>query len=444
MHLNRFQTFCLWTYRILPAVALLVLVVLMIGVLRDAAAVKASPGGAGGEKQVKAGSASPEAEKYEEEVKLYLEWIIAIAGIFTIAQTIAAGYTAQAFSDQAEKSIKDINTLEEKTGKDLERFKDRYQNVVLAEDAREDALEELRKTYQTVATRGGSNPADGSGATSPVGWLDWRLDLFGTMELIERQRLLSIDRYLGFDLQLGAIKEKGDKWNIIRLMANFYVGKFDYEVLREAPNWMDLERAEYLLRLGIRHLDAPFWFHNDLGLVLVKYADRYEKVGQKEKSQKAREMARQAYDEACRMEPRQQRGYYNRARIAKDLGEGSADSLKEAIALSEKAIAQPNWEIKPVKSMQGDLVYNLACYKALLAFASVKDSPGALVDANEAEGVLELLEKLALEGTTRKKIVDDDFAEKGDFYDFKSRLSEPQEKRLTDARPKLSAHQPPE
>ena len=47
--------------------------------------------------------------KFKEDVKGYLEWIIAIAGIFTIAQTIAAGFVAQSFTSQAERDIAQLN-----------------------------------------------------------------------------------------------------------------------------------------------------------------------------------------------------------------------------------------------------------------------------------------------------------------------------------------------
>lgn len=474
-----FRTFLVWTYRVLPAIALALLIVLLAGILRQAPAVPPNPAASTAPPNPVAAQAAAEATKqaeaYKDEVKLYLEWIIAIAGIFTIAQTIAAGYAAQSFADQAEKSIKQIDdlrtstatdlgtfktntatdigtfktdtttaigNLKSSTDKELKDFKQRYESVVLAENAREEALNELRTTYQNVSERGAADAASGPPAAATVGWLDWRLDLFGAMDLIKRQRLLSIDRYMGFDLQLDAIPDQAPRQNILRLLANFYVSKFDYETSRGAPNWMDLERAEYLLRLAIRPIDAPFWFYNDLGLVLVRYADRYKLLGDSAKSRAARVQAKLAYKQSCEIEPHQQRAFYNLARIEKDLGDASPESLKEAITLSERAIPIPNWEVKPDKSMQSDLVYNLACYKALLAWARVKNTPADFIDAAEADSVLKILGQLCVEGTVRKSVVDADFMLGGDLLGFSFQLAPAQKAQLADLRPRLSAHQP--
>jgi hypothetical protein len=160
---------------------------------------------------ISTGPNKPDYDKDKEDIKRYLEWVIAVAGIFAVAQTVAAGFAAQSFTQQAQRDLKEI-----------EEWKKKYANLSDLDDKQNRALEGLREAYRRLK---GEAPAKGGAqAAELVDWLDWRRKLYGSMEVLKRQELLSIDRYLGFDLKLNRFQA-----NIIRMLANFYVSKYEHE-----------------------------------------------------------------------------------------------------------------------------------------------------------------------------------------------------------------------
>jgi hypothetical protein len=78
-----------------------------------------------------------EVAKLKQDVQRYLEWVIAIAGIFSIAQTIAAAYASQSFARQAER---DVNELSE--------FKKSYEVVARAGQAQQRAFDVLEDYFR--------------------------------------------------------------------------------------------------------------------------------------------------------------------------------------------------------------------------------------------------------------------------------------------------------
>ena len=68
-------------------------------------------------------------EKLKDDVKRYLEWVMAIAGVFAFAQTLAAGFTAQSFTDQAEKAIGRAEAQLDRAQTELERFKQKIRGI---------------------------------------------------------------------------------------------------------------------------------------------------------------------------------------------------------------------------------------------------------------------------------------------------------------------------
>jgi hypothetical protein len=125
-------------------------------------------------------------EKLKEDVKRYLEWVMAIAGIFAVAQTLAAGFTAQAFTDQAEKAIGRAEAQLDRAQTELERFKQKYEGLVVAEGKRTEALDELKRRYIRV------QPGDDRPAATPANrdalaeGLDWRDGLYASMKTENR------------------------------------------------------------------------------------------------------------------------------------------------------------------------------------------------------------------------------------------------------------------
>jgi hypothetical protein len=356
------------------------------------------------------------ADKLKEEVKGYLEWLIAIAGVFSVVGTIAAGFTAQAFTDQAEKSVgqadKKFQALMQSSRGKLKKFKKKYGELVVAEDTRKKALDSLKEHKDSVV---GSD-----------GGFEWRGGKFyALMESSKRQRLLSSERYLGYDLKLN-IDDKVNTPLFLRLLANFYVAKFEYENGFNSGNIGDLERAEYLLKLWTRPYPDQFEMRNDLGLIYTRFyaffraleaAASVAATQQKAKAEATKylDSARTEFTESRRTQPRQQRAQYNLAFIS-----GEEGNLQQAIDFLKEGSGNTNWEQKPNEENAGQLNYNLACNMALKI---VEDNAAA--DTARVEELINFMKSLEGKAHTPKEQVDEDFDNdgvakkpKGDFYDL--------------------------
>lgn len=350
-------------------------------------------------KQQKTPLDAEEAGKLKEDVVRYLEWVIGIAGIFAVAQTIAAGFAAQSFSDQAKESV-------DRTETQLDRFKQEYEGLVLAEEIRDDALKVLIKLIPKVEG------------------LDWRNSLYEKLEAWERQRLLSVERYLGYDLKLDTRDKNAP--SVLRLLANFYVSKFEFENKFNSAQIADLERAEYLLQLWIGPYPRQFEMRNDLGLVYSRLSNFFAECAAASSNEVSRQSAqaladdylskaRAEFDSSILYQPKQQRAQYNLAYIERQQG-----NLANAIKLLEKAEACDRWEYKPNPVMLGQLRYNLACYRAL-KIAEDK----ACTDTKRVNKLVDFLEEIARTTYNPPAQVSEDFDNdgitiqpKGDFYDF--------------------------
>jgi hypothetical protein len=240
----------------------------------------------------------------------------------------------------------------------------------------------------------------------------------------------------------------------LRVLANFYVSKFEYEKRFASAHIGDLERADYLLQLWIQLRPSQFEIRNDLGLVygrLSKYFEDLvtatgvsgeEKAAAVELGQKYRTDAYQQFDLSRQNEPNQQRAYYNLAIIEKEY----RNNLPVAIQFLEKARKITAWEHRENKTMLGNLLYNFACYRALQTVADK-----ALGDAGKVDEVVSLIEEVASKAYTPEAQVVADFdndgvnrTPKGDFYDFLQGLAKEGDEgrkaieRMNAARPSLS------
>jgi hypothetical protein len=364
----------------------------------------------------------------KEDVKGYLESVIAIAGLFSIAQTILAAFTSKSFADQAEKDVEK-----------LDRLKEQYVLWAQAEDARDSAL---RSLVERVRPPGNLAPGAVNDSFDSVGWVDYRADLYGQMSVDERQLLLSTDRYLGYDL-LPQLRSQGSA-GVLRLLANFYLTKYDHEVRLGCAEWQDLERAHHLLQAWISRDPGAFQFHNDLAVVFTHYASYFEDRGDRENWRKALVTADEELKTSAKLQPAQQRSYYGRSVFAHDVAMKSArdqdkrPGIREAIQFLRQAKSKDNWETRPKPTMVTDMQYNLACYEALLA--SLPNDGGKIVLTGRAvDTVMGLLREVAEAGTIRKKFVDYDFDDpKGDMYRFHWELNPRHLTDLEKLRPRLS------
>ena len=75
---------------------------------------------------------------------------------------------------------------------------------------------------------------------------DWREDLYERMELPKRQKLLSVERFIGIEFLRRPDDDLAYTQNLQRL-AHFYISKFKFEKGQNFGYLGDLERADYYL-----------------------------------------------------------------------------------------------------------------------------------------------------------------------------------------------------
>lgn len=375
-----------------------------------------------------------ESEKIKEDVKDFLEWVIAIAGIFTIAQAIAAGFTAQSFTRQAERDIRE-----------LDNFKNDYGVIAVAGQAQTQAFNLLKEQF-----------TDGK-------WPDWRTKLYSTMDVVKRQSVLSADRYLGFDLLLlqGRVASvDGDTGSqqaaTLRGLANFYASKYEFEQQLKSGQWQDLERAHHLLQSWLNSHASDFAIHNDLGLVLCNCANHCRDTKDYDREHRFRLDARAEFDTSVRLMPLQQRAYYNLAIIAADLYKPKdwpqsapppafQTGLRQAIELCGTALRQTKWESTPNSSMETEIRYNLACFLALECYCLVRNqtaAPQTTISHERMKPIFSELEKVAdpSHGTILKRYVDSDYKEEGDLGLLNRYLSQADREQLNNYKEGIYAH----
>lgn len=394
---------------------------------------------AGSSKDIIAGKGYVEqVEKSKEDVKGFLEWVIGIAGFFTIAQAVAAGFAAQSFTGQAERDIEE-----------LDNFKKDYGVIAVAGQAQMRAFDTLKELF-----------IDGS-------WPDWRTKLYSTMDQVKRQSVLSADRYLGFDLLLeGRGREisadiSGQQRSTLRGLANFYASKFEHEKKLRSAQWQDLERAHHLLQSWINSHPSDFAVHNDLGMVFCNCANYCREIKDHDREKSFRRCARVEFDTSLFLKPDQQRAYFNLSFVASDMDKPVdwpasgptapfEEGLKLAVEMLRRGLQHRFWEIKANVPMETEFHYNLACLLALQCYCAVCQSPPATpkgeISSSTAKDVFTELDRVAASdrGTILKRYVDSDYKDGGDLWLLNSRLDSAGQLRLAHLQDALSANAPKE
>jgi len=317
-----------------------------------------------------------------DDLKWILTLILGAAGLFVIAQGAAAFFTAQTFVKQADDAVKRVQEI----ALDAER---RYPVFAKAEEARRDAYRALAATFY----------GDG---------LDWRDTLYDQMQVTDRQRLISVERFIGLEF-LGWAENDPNFAVHLRRLGNFYASKY----VSEGRTYRgDRERAEYYLQLARKVTSDQFWILNDLGLLFLElYSPR--QIAE----------ARTLFGKSYAQNPRQQRALYNLAVMATY---ETPPRWDEAVRLLETALQEPLWERIETPEMTCNVYYNLACAQARLL---------------EFDRCLKTLEHAAKIGNVRKKTVDDD-ADKptGDLFQVASHTDANISRRFRDLRGQLSQH----
>jgi hypothetical protein len=325
-----------------------------------------------------------------DELRWILELILAASGLFTIAQGIAAGFSAKSFSDQAEGMLAEIRGL--------------FPVFQLLDERRKEANANLPNLDQAFTQ---ISPAQSLGGRA-----------YGNLSLNFRQRLLSADRNLPYEW-LGRDSPPDVFAHNLRRLAQFYSAKFTYEWERGSGSLGDIEHALFLLSLATRKAGSKFYLLNDLGNIHVVYFKVLKSLPPPAPSSRGLELrdalnrARTCFEDSITAQFRQLRAYYNLAVIEADLAPAMAheepreDGLDLAIDHLRKGLHYREWEQAQNDEFTCNALYNLACYYARL-------SPRRRF----AEGAtLCVLRKAAKFGLIDPEYVRSDFAsEKGDFY----------------------------
>jgi len=318
-----------------------------------------------------------------DELRWILALIVTAAGLFTLAQGVAAGFSAQSFVKQAEDLVGRLNELEKTLRLRFDTMtgevKARYPVFADIEERRVQAysnLSAMLKRYSPL------NNADEG--------FDSRRHFYQGMPLAHRQELLSVERFISYDIA-GQNEPAEEFARQLRRLAQFYWAKFLYEQGRGFGYIGDLERAEYLLDLANRRVGTQFYLLNDLGNIrLESYKARIDPrlLGRKSLSEMepALELAhaQKAFDDSIAAWPEQLRAYYNRAVILAAYRRDFAAAAKDL----EAGLQYPNWEENPIAGLTCNGYFNLACCYGRLA-----ESAGNAVDLTRK--CVEALEKAA-------------------------------------------------
>jgi hypothetical protein len=318
-----------------------------------------------------------------DDLKWALGLIVTAAGLFAIAQGAAAWFSSQTFNREAENSLNRISEIQQDVELRFPIFSD-YEKL------RNEAYRELEQSLLGVSV---SNRDEG---------YDWREDLYERMELPNRQKLLSVERFIGIEFLRRPTDDLAYTQNLQRL-AHFYISKFKFEKWKKFGYLGDLERADYYLNLAYERSNNPFYL-NDLGLLNLEW---YANLYSSQQDIFLRE-AEKFFKRSFGYISNQQRAYYNLGVL-----ESKRNDLTAAIAYTEKAAQQEIWEETAIEARTGDIYYNLACFYARLAV-----SQGPITSrSNFVRQCLDALKRPAQIGLVRRVVVDSDCDDKnGDFY----------------------------
>lgn len=255
-----------------------------------------------------------------DELRWSLQMLILAAGLFAVAQGAAAFFNAQSFSKQAEDAIKRV----QEQAREAEA---RYPVFARTETVRHEAYASLADIF-----------------ADPF-FLDWRESAYVRLGIERRQKLLSVERFIGIEL----VRHPGGPAEYVRdlrRLANFYASKHSYEAARGGAQWVDLERSEYYLLLALREAgEESYQLLTDLGVLYMEYY-------------KPRRLAEaiKKFEDSARKKREQQRAPYNLGVAA-----GYENRWADALRHYEDARRYLNWEVRPLDEMRCMVHYNHAC-----------------------------------------------------------------------------------
>ena len=365
----------------------------------------------------------------EEDLKWILGFILGAAALFAFAQGASTWFSAESFNKQAEDSLgrakesetsarnilAEIGKSADKAAKDIERqaaeLQVKYPLFSDEEERRKQALDDLRRIFPDEA-------------------FNWQRDDYENMPVFERQKLLSIERFISYEI---AGRQDPDEIYAGRLrrLARFYWSKFIYERKHGSGNYADLDHAEYLVDLAARRIGAAFYLLNDLGNIYIERYRAFDTAVPSERRTTEYEAqlkmilgdAKKKFVESVDAQEVQLRAYFNLAYVdcrLRDSGEDRELGLRKAIQDLREGLKlrpgaeYPNWENEPVKEYYGSALYNLACYYARLVPLYDGKPLRRMAALKACEAVLRKTAKIGM--ATPEDVAADFDKESGDIY----------------------------
>lgn len=355
--------------------------------------------------QARAPLTSSDLKAQMDDLKWGLGLVITAAGLFAIAQASASWFSSQTFTKQAEETLKQISGIQEDVNRRFPIFSD-------YEQLRKEAYSDLERSLRSVSV---SNKEEG---------YDWREDLYERMSLPIRQRLLSVERFIGVEFLQHPEDETAYTQSLQRL-AHFYISKFKFERSQGFGYLGDLERADYYLNLAYDRSNNPFYL-NDLGLLNLEwYATLYST-----RADVYLQQAERLFKQSLSRTPKQQRANYNLGVLEK-----KRRDFEAALLYTKEAARHEAWEETAIEARTGDVFYNLACNYACLAVSKGDFD----IRSNFVRNCIEALREPAEIGLVKKRVVDFDYDNvNGDLYPLLRRGDNEIVSRLTQIRPNLS------
>lgn len=372
-----------------------------------------------------------------DELKWILGLIVTTAGLFTIAQGIAAGFNAQNFTRQAESSVAQLSKMEadfkRQADASLQQFTDleasvraRFPVYTQMEEQRAAILQSLTRILEA------DSPVD------PDEGFYWRRGFYEKLPVQYRRELIHAEQIVPYEIEG---RNEVEKTYVLKLrrLARFYWSKFIYEFARGSSSLGDLEHAEYLLDLAIRKVGPAFYLLNDRGNIHIEYFNALSRsLSAKRRESDLAELqrtlnrARQSFEDSIQARREQMRAYYDLAYIWGDLDiteSAKQKSLEKAIAYLREGFRHPDWEHEPVAEFTCSALYNLACYYARLASSN----------RFAARAWFCVLRKAAKLGKAPVADVNNDFdTETGDFFKLSREASPAVQNALKQMRRDLS------
>lgn len=351
-----------------------------------------------------------------DDFKWVLTLILGVAGLFTVVQGIAAGFSAQNFQKQAEGIFANLEKLATET-------KARYPIFSDTEDRRKLAYEKLTQDLKKTSAIGSADEG-----------IDWRRQFYEKMEVADRQEILSFERFVGFEF--ASQSEAKETFAVqLRRLAHFYWSKFICELNYGSGSMADLERAEYLLMMATHKIGEQFYLCNDLGNVRLEVLKARKKAlgpdftpDAKQELTASAKAIKKVFEDGLLLNREQIRAHYNIAWVHGEF----LDDVDGAIDWLKKGVHYPNWETRPVKDFQCRAFFNLACFLGRKAKTDASLTPG--------QEVLNALHRAASIGATSKKDVEKEYGPEGDFYYLLTNGDATTQKLLASLKQQLSAH----